>query len=116
MVWQPAPGEEQYYSTPAPADSQSALRQLLTQVTGPGADPTFGRAALPRSPFESKLHEEYPWREGKVLTGQLNGKEWVSYQVWEPKAGVQLKGEFRKSCINPSVLQRKLRRGCTDIC
>lgn len=94
MVWEPLPQEMEYYTTPAPADSQSALGQLLTQMTGAGADPTFGRAALPRSPLELKVYKERNWREGKILTGKQDGTEWVSYQVWEPKADVQLKGEF----------------------
>ncbi|ORY91597.1 lysophospholipase [Leucosporidium creatinivorum] len=91
MVWQPAQGEEQYYSTPAPADSQGAFGQLLAQVTRAGADPTFGRSTLPRSPLELALTKDHPWREGKVLTGKQDGSEWVSYQVWEPRAGVPLK-------------------------
>lgn len=94
MVWQPLPEEAQYYNTPAPADSQSALGELLTQVRGHGADPTFGRSTLPRAPVELALYEEHKTRQRKVLVGRKDGSEWVSYQVWEPKEGVEAKGEL----------------------
>ncbi|KAL8292096.1 hypothetical protein RQP46_001562 [Phenoliferia psychrophenolica] len=91
-MWTPLPEEAAYYSTPAPSDTQSVISQLLVPLTGPGEDATFGRAALPRAPDELKIRAEYASRDGRISIDGDKGKEFVSYQVWEPKAGAPLKG------------------------
>lgn len=93
-MWTPLPEEEEYYNTPAPNDQQSILGQLWTQVAGFGSDPTLGRQALPRSPVELALYRDHKWREGRVQLGKQDGREWVNYQVWEPKEGAKSKGKL----------------------
>lgn len=93
-VWTPLPAEEAYYSIPSPASTQWALLQLFLPLTTAPEDPTFGRAALPRSPGEELLRSEYKYRDGKVVLEEPvlgRGGNWVAYQVWEPKVGAPSK-------------------------
>ncbi|GAA5889764.1 hypothetical protein JCM5296_002335 [Sporobolomyces johnsonii] len=83
MTWTPAPEQAAYYSIPAPSDTRSALLDLLPFSP---ADPTRGRDALPRSPDEEAIRSRYKHRDGKVYLDAAK-REWVSYQVWEPKDG-----------------------------
>ncbi|GAA5864400.1 hypothetical protein JCM1840_000481 [Sporobolomyces johnsonii] len=83
MTWTPAPEQAAYYSIPAPSDTRSAFLDLLPFSP---ADPTRGRDALPRSPDEEAIRSRYKHRDGKVYLDAAK-KEWVSYQVWEPKDG-----------------------------
>lgn len=104
-VWTPLPAEEAYYSIPSPASTQWALLQLFLPLTTAPEDPTFGRAALPRSPGEELLRSEYKYRDGKVVLEEPvlgRGGNWVAYQVWEPKVGAPSKSECCQSC-NPAV-------------
>ncbi|GAA5870092.1 hypothetical protein JCM8547_001460 [Rhodosporidiobolus lusitaniae] len=92
MSWNPPPGTEAYYSLPSPSSTHSTLSQLLHRP--PNGDPTWGRDSLPRSAEEEGVKEEYGARDGRVyLDGKGEGEisEWVSYQVWEPKDGVEKK-------------------------
>lgn len=92
MVWTPPTEEAEYYNLTCPADQLSTLSQLLVPFLGPGADPTFGRAALPRSPDELKIRSEYKSRDGTIPTDGEVGKEWVAYQAWERKDGIDDRG------------------------
>ena len=68
--WTPPAEHAHYYALPSPADQLSSLPQLLGVVP---ADPTYGRAALPRSPAEEQLRAEYAHKDGKVvLDGEKN--------------------------------------------
>ncbi|GAA5823501.1 hypothetical protein JCM11251_000658 [Rhodosporidiobolus azoricus] len=90
MPWSPPPGQEWYYSLPSPSSTHSVLSQLLHSP--PHGDPTWGRDALPRAPEEQDVRERYGCRDGKVFLGKEGEKkEWVSYQVWEPKKDVESK-------------------------
>ncbi|GAA6016053.1 hypothetical protein JCM10207_004426 [Rhodosporidiobolus poonsookiae] len=86
MPWTPPPSQAAYYSLPSPASTHPLHRQLLHLA--PDSDPTWGRANLPRAPDEQRVRETYGARDGRVY---LNGskKEWVAYQVWEPKKGAE---------------------------
>ncbi|GAA5892486.1 uncharacterized protein JCM6883_007375 [Sporobolomyces salmoneus] len=84
-MWTPPESQAAYYSIPSPSSTQSILSQLLPLKP---SDPTYGRSALPRAPEEQEMRLNHKHRDGKVyLNGSKN--EWVAYQVWEPKQGVQ---------------------------
>lgn len=92
VVWTPPPGQEDYYNTPAPQDAFYTVHQVILPWL-PAKDPTYGRGALPRSPAELAIRDNYPHWDGKVLTGAKKGDEWVAFQVWEPKEGVKNNGK-----------------------
>lgn len=92
VVWTPPPGQEDYYNTPAPQDSFYTAHQVILPWL-PAKDPTYGRGELPRSPAELAIRDHYPHWDGKVLTEAKKGDEWVAFQVWEPKAGVESNGK-----------------------
>lgn len=89
--WTPPAEHAAYYATPSPADQLSALPQLLGLVP---ADPTYGRAALPRYPAEEVLRSEFKHKDGKVAMGE-GGRDWVAYQIWEAKEGTPKRGAYR---------------------
>ncbi|KAK4055650.1 hypothetical protein OIV83_000196 [Microbotryomycetes sp. JL201] len=93
MTWQPPPEQAEYYAIKAPADTQSSLRQLLTPLLGPAHnDPTCGRAALPRSPEETKIRSHYTSYDGAVeLQPDKPGTEFIRYQIWYPNHDVRHK-------------------------
>ncbi|GAA5897178.1 hypothetical protein JCM6882_001810 [Rhodosporidiobolus microsporus] len=88
MPWSPPSDQTWYYSLPSPSSTHSTLSQLLHRA--PKGDPTWGRADLPRAPEEAAVRERYGARDGKVPLNE-KGTEWVSYQLWEPKKGVESK-------------------------
>lgn len=89
-MWTPPESQAAYYSIPSPSSTQSILSQLLPLKP---SDPTYGRSALPRAPEEQEMRLNHKHRDGKVfLNGSKN--EWVAYQVWEPKQGVQDRSEL----------------------
>lgn len=104
MGWTPPPSQASYYSTPAPSDTLPLTSQLLPFRSPPNNDPTYGRGGLPRLPEEERIRKEYGCRDGQVHTGRRED-EWVAYQVWEPKKGVESKGVLRPPfrCIRGSV-------------
>lgn len=94
MVWKAPADEGEYYALSSPTDNLSAFSQLLVPFLGPGADPTFGREALPRSPDEERIRAEYKHRDAIVSMNDGAGNEWVAYQVWEGKEWVEDKGQW----------------------
>ncbi|BGP54951.1 hypothetical protein JCM8202_003461 [Rhodotorula sphaerocarpa] len=84
MIWKPVTEEEcAYYSVPKPAPP--IVSELLHRP--PRADPTWGRADLPRAPDEARIRATHGYRDGKVHLDQLKGRQWVAYQIWEPAPG-----------------------------
>ncbi|KDE02364.1 hypothetical protein MVLG_07078 [Microbotryum lychnidis-dioicae p1A1 Lamole] len=85
MTWQPSPEEAWYYTLPCPSDDYSLSAWISTLR---GQDRSYGRSSLPRAPFEQRLREEYTTRDGKISLGKGGiDKQWVCYQVWDPKQG-----------------------------
>ncbi|KAM0746342.1 lysophospholipase [Meredithblackwellia eburnea MCA 4105] len=91
-MWTPPAGQEEYYSTPCPSDLQWSVPQLLVPLLGQPSDSTYGRSKLPRSPDELAIRKEHKTTDGLVSLDGGKGKEFISYQVWEPKEGVKQKG------------------------
>lgn len=92
MVWQPAPSQAAYYSLPSPSSTHSLLSQLFHRPPYPD-DHTWGRDALPRLPEEEEIRSKYRHRDGRVYLDDERTR-WVSYQVWEPRQGVESKGAW----------------------
>ena len=82
-----------YYSIKSSSDSASLVSQLLVAFTSAG-DPTFGCAALPRSPDEVKVRAEYKSWDGTASTHTGDSRTFSAYQVWEPKEGVPPQGDL----------------------
>ncbi|GAA96228.1 uncharacterized protein L969DRAFT_42167 [Mixia osmundae IAM 14324] len=102
-----------YYAIKAPHTVQSTLRSCVSDpvraLLGYKVDdPTYGRAALPRSPLENSIRQngKYTIRDGKVLVegSTLKAKadqnspepsltqDWISYQTWQDEAASKDKG------------------------
>lgn len=99
-MWTPSADQAEYYSIPSPSDLASTVGELLVPAFGPGADPTFGRAALPRSPDELKIRAFYKTRDGQISLDGGKGQQFVAYQVWEPKEGAPLKGPSERPFVD----------------
>lgn len=109
MIWKPVTEEEcAYYSVPKTAPP--IVSELLHRP--PRADPTWGRADLPRAPDEARIRATHGYRDDKVHLDQLKGRQWVAYQIWEPTPGSKDRGQstFRSSRSDfPSMLSKRIR-------
>ncbi|GAA5970551.1 hypothetical protein JCM11641_007350 [Rhodosporidiobolus odoratus] len=83
MSWTPPPAYASYYSHESPSSAHSLFQQLsATPPQDPKTsqpDPTWGRSALPRAPWELEVREKYGARDGRVHVGE---GQWVEYQIW----------------------------------